>query len=56
MVVLSSVLMFMAKWVARRKPTMSGKRKKLLQDQQNFVKNVVKEKKVILFFLWAAVL
>lgn len=53
MVLISLALILMAKWASRRKPTMTGKRKKLLQDQQNFVKNVVKEKKVtqILFFL-----
>ena len=36
----------MAKWVSRRMETMTRKRKKLLLDQQDFVKSVVKAKKV----------
>ena len=39
-------LVLMAKWVSRRMETMTRKRKKLLLDQQDFVKSVVKAKKV----------
>ena len=46
MVVLSTVLVLMAKWASRRKATMTRKRKKLLLNQQEFVKSVVKAKKV----------
>ena len=46
MVLLSTVLVLMAKWASRRKATMTRKRKKLLLDQQEFVKSVVKAKKV----------
>ena len=46
MVLLSAFLILMAKWASRRKPTMTRKRKKLLLDQQEFVTNVVKAKKV----------
>ena len=46
MVLLSTFLILMAKWASRRKPTMTRKRKKLLLDQQEFVTNVVKAKKV----------
>ena len=46
MVLLSTFLILMAKWASRRRPTMTRKRKKLLLDQQEFVTNVVKAKKV----------
>ena len=45
----SAFLLLTAKWVSRRKPTMTRKRKKLLQDQQDFVKTVVKDKKKRLY-------
>jgi hypothetical protein len=43
---LSFVLILMASYVSRTKPTMTRKRKKLLLDQQEFVTNIVKAKKV----------
>ena len=46
LVFLSTVLVLMAKWMSRKQPTMTRKRKKLLLDQQEFVKSVVKAKKV----------
>ena len=46
LVLLSTVLVLMAKWMSRKQPTMTRKRKKLLLDQQEFVKSVVKAKKV----------
>jgi len=49
MVLLSTVLVLMAKWVSRRMETMTRKRKKLLLDQQDFVKSVVKAKKQTLY-------
>ena len=52
MVLLSTFLVMTAKWVSRRRPTMTRKRKKLLLDQQEFVKNVVKGKKVFIFFVF----
>ena len=47
LVLLSTVLVLMAKWMSRKQPTMTRKRKKLLLDQQEFVKSVVKAKKVL---------
>eukprot|EP00093_Oithona_nana_P015071 15071.XXX_797237_791838_1 [CDS] Oithona nana genome sequencing. len=49
MVFISAFLLITAKWVSRRRPTMTRKRKKLLQDQQDFVKTVVKDKKKRLY-------
>lgn len=46
---LSTFLILMAKWASMRKPTMTRKRKKLLLDQQDFVKSVVKGKKGSLY-------
>ena len=42
-------ILLKAKWVSRRKPTMTWKRKKLLSDQQEFVTTVVKSKKKSLY-------
>jgi len=49
LVFLSTVLVLMAKWMSRKQPTMTRKRKKLLLDQQEFVKSVVKAKKQTLY-------
>ena len=46
---LSLVILLKAKWVSRRKATMTWKRKKLLGDQQEFVTTVVKSKKKSLY-------
>jgi GTPase SAR1 family protein len=50
MILLSTFLLVLAKWVSRRKDTITRKRKKLLLDQQEFVKNVVKDKKVYISY------
>ncbi len=42
----SLILVLVAKFVSRTKPTMTRKQKKLLLDQQEFVANTVKAKKV----------
>jgi len=49
MMMASTFLLITAKWVSQRRPTMTRKRKKLLQDQQDFVKTVVKSKKATLY-------
>ena len=46
---LSLLILLKAKWVSRRKPTMTWKRKKLLTDQQEFVTTIVKSKKKSLY-------
>jgi hypothetical protein len=42
----SLIMVLVAKYVSRTKPTMTRKQKKLLLDQQEFVANTVKAKKV----------
>lgn len=49
LILISVLLIMKAKVVSRRLPTMSRKRKKLLQDQQEFVATVVKNKKKTLY-------
>lgn len=49
MILVSSFLILWAKWASRSRQTMTRKRKKLLLDQQEFVSNVVKSKKQLLY-------
>jgi len=49
LILLSLAILLKAKWVMRRKPTMTWKRKKLLTDQQEFVTTIVKSKKKSLY-------